>query len=283
MKISMLYDLVRWEEKAILKRAEEKGMDIKMIDTKGMTTIIGEKIPEEFGDVSLQRSIGHFRGLYSTATLEFQGHRVMNSYKSSDLTGNKLLTSLLLSRNGIPTPMTGVAFDGDSALKLFETGMKGKAVIKPITGSWGRMMGLLKDRDAAAAVIEDRQYMHPLYSIFYLQEFVNKPGRDLRVFVVGDRAIAGIYRYQADGDWRTNTAIGGRAENLPISGEVGEMAVKAANCIGPGIYGVDLMETEKGYTVHEINGTMEFKNTVRVSGVDVPGEMLDYVISEAKR
>lgn len=283
MKISMLYDVVRWEEKSLHKSAQDKGIDLSMIDTRNITSIIGEEIPTEYGDISLQRSISYFRALYSTGTLELQGHRVVNSYSALDLTGNKLLTSLLLSKNGVRSPLTGVAFDSKSAMKLFESKFNGKAVIKPITGSWGRMIGLLKDKDAASAVFEDRTYMHPIYSVFYLQEFVNKPNRDLRAFVIGDKMIAGIYRYQLDDDWRSNTALGARAENLPITDELEDIVVKAVNCIEPGIYGVDLMETEEGYTVHEINGTMEFKNTVRLSGVDIPSKILDYIVSEARR
>lgn len=157
-------------------------------------------------------------------------------------------------------------------------------MIKPVTGSWGRMVALLRDRDAAEAVLEDREHMYPpLYSVSYLQEFVEKPGRDIRVFVAGDRALAAIYRYGGD-QWRTNTARGGRAEKCPIDSELEDVAVRAARAVGPpGVYGVDVMESKDGYLVHEINGTTEFKNTVAQTGVDIPGgAIVDYALSVIK-
>ena len=277
MKISMVYDLVRWEEKALLKAGQDRGMEISMVDVKDMDMDLDAPLPEAYGSVTLQRCTSYYRGLHSTAYLEYKGQKVINDFNTIDVAGNKMLTSLALVKNGVPTPRTSVAASYDTAMKQFSSKFGGRAVLKPVTGSWGRMVALLNDRTAAAAVMEDREYMYPLYSIFYLQEFVKRPPRDIRTFVVGDRVIGGIYRYQSDDDWRTNTAIGGRAEKCPITPELEDISIKAARSVGKGVFGVDIMETENGYVVHEVNSTTEFKNTVRVAQVDVPGEIMDYV------
>ena len=145
------------------------------------------------------------------------------------------------------------------------------------------MISLLNDYYAAMDVSEYKDYMYPLYQINYTQEFINDFDRDLRVFVVNDNVIAGIYRYKPGNDWRTNTALGGRAEKLKITPEIEEIALKSAQAIGPGIYGIDLLESREGYFVNEINGNTEFKNTVPVTGINIPDYIADYVISEAKK
>ena len=168
MKISMVYDLVRWEEKALLKAGQDRGMEINMVDVKDMDMDLDAPLPGEYGSVTLQRCTSYYRGLHSTAYLEFKGQKVINDFNTIDVAGNKMLTSLALVKNGVPTPKTSVAASYDTAMKQFSSKFGGRAVLKPVTGSWGRMVALLNDRTAASAVMEDREYMYPLYSIFYL-------------------------------------------------------------------------------------------------------------------
>ena len=155
-------------------------------------------------------------------------------------------------------------------------------VVKPVVGSWGRLSALMKDGDAARAIIEDREHMFPLYQIYYLQEFVKRPPRDIRTFVIGGRTVAAIYRYSST-DWRTNTARGGKAEKCSITSELDDLSVKSAEAVGGEFVGVDLMEGRDGLVVHEVNNTTEFKNTVPATGVDIPGMVIDYLISIQKR
>ncbi len=281
--ITLLFDIMRWEEKQLLLKAREKGVGMNSVDIRKMTPVLGESPVPGIGDICLQRGVSFYRGLFSTAYLEYSGHMVINTFRSLDLTGNKLLTSLELWKNGIPTPRTGSAFDLESGLKLFTEKFGGTAVIKPITGSWGRMIALLKDRQAAEAVINERSLMHPIQSVIYMQEFVEKPERDIRIIVAGERMVAGMYRYQVGDEWRTNAAIGGRVEPLPHDPEIEELAIRATKFLDPGIYGVDIMESASGSLVHEINGTMEFKGVTSASGVDVAGEIIDFLVSEARR
>ena len=282
MKISMIYDTVRWEEKAIFKAAEQKGIELKMIDVKEMDMDFDKPVPDYYGNVTLQRCTSYYRGLHSTAFLEYKKQKVVNDLMTIINAGNKMLTSLALVASGVPSPLTSVSTSYEVAMKQFSEKFHGRAVLKPVTGSWGRMIALMNDPEAAMAILEDREYMYPLYSIFYMQEYVKRPPRDIRTFVIGERVVGGIYRYQPEGDWRTNAAIGGRAEKCEITPEIEDISIKAAKSVGNGIFGIDIMESERGYLVHEVNSTTEFKNTVRVSQVDIPGEILNYLVEVAR-
>jgi [lysine-biosynthesis-protein LysW]--L-2-aminoadipate ligase len=156
------------------------------------------------------------------------------------------------------------------------------AVLKPAVGSWGRLAALLKDEDFARAIIEDREYMHPSYQVYYLQKYVKRPPRDIRTFVIGDRTVAAIYRTSA-GDWRTNTARGGKAEPCKITKEIDDISLKAAKAVDGRFVGVDLMESKEGLVCHEVNNTTEFKNSVPATGIDIPGLAVDYLASLGKR
>jgi [lysine-biosynthesis-protein LysW]---L-2-aminoadipate ligase len=283
----MVYDLVRLEEKAIIEAAKKRAseVELKTFDSKDLyfDLVDGHEVPEKFGGVVLQRSASYFRNLHLTAVLEGQGCRVVNGLDVALKTGNKLITSLLLAKYGVPTPRTKLAFTEETALKaLQELGYP--AILKPTIGSWGRMVALLNDEDAAKSVIEDREEMFPLYQVYYMQEKVKRPPRDIRAVVIGDKTVAAIYRISTTNDWRTNTARGGKAENLPITKELDELCLRATRPFGSGFYGVDLMESEdKGLMVHEVNNTTEFKNVMAQSKVDIPGLIIDYLLELSKR
>jgi [lysine-biosynthesis-protein LysW]---L-2-aminoadipate ligase len=233
-------------------------------------------------DVFLQRCISYFRAIHLAATLETNGKTVVNSYAAMSVCGNKLLASLRLAHSGIPTPHTMLAFTEEAALSALDK-LGYPAIIKPVVGSWGRLVAQINDPSTARSLIEAREYMHPLQQVYYLQEKIKRPNRDIRCYVIGDEAVAAIFRIAPVEDWRTNTALGGQAEVCKITPELAEISIKAANAVGGGAFGVDLMETENGLVVHEVNHTTEFKNTVRVTGVDVPGKILDFTLSQAKR
>lgn len=284
-KISMVYDLVRLEEKAIIEAAKKRSeVEFKTFDSKDLyfDLLDGRDAVSTFGSVVLQRCASYFRNLHLTAVLEGYGLRVVNNLSSALITGNKVLSTIALSKAKVPTPRTKLAFAEDSALRaLNELGYP--AIIKPAIGSWGRLVACLNDVDAAKSVIEDRQEMFPLYHVYYLQEKIKRPPRDIRAIVVGDRTVAAIYRISTTGDWRTNTARGGRAENLEVTKELDELCLRAAKPFGRGVYGVDLMESEdQGLLVHEVNNTTEFKNVLAQSHVDIPGLIVDFLLEEAK-
>jgi len=282
-KVSILFDIIRWEEKALYEAGKKLGLDVEMIDVKEKAFNLSKNCGTEFGDIALQRSVSYYRNLHTTAYLEYKGIRVINSLNTAIITGNKMFTTLVLQKNNIPTPKTIVTFTSDAAIKVFREEFNGKAVLKPVSGSWGRMVALLNDDAAAQAVLEDRDYMYPMYQVFYMQEYVKRPPRDLRIFVVGEEVVTGIYRYQPQDDWRTNTARGGKAVKCEITGEIRELALKAAKAVGGGVFGVDMMESPNGLIVHEVNNTTEFKNTVPATGVDIPKIIMEYVMKEARR
>lgn len=261
--------------------ADRRGVAVNLVDSKALSIPLNSGGLPLADSVVLQRSVSYFRNVHSTAALESAGHRVVNSFACAWVCGNKLFGTLALIRHEVPTPETVLAMAGDSALRSVEK-LGYPAVIKPVVGSWGRLSALMKDRDAAKAIIEDREHMFPLYQIYYLQEFVKRPPRDIRAFVIGGRTIAAIYRY-SDTDWRTNTSRGGKAERCDVTPEIDELSIRAAGAVGGEFVGVDLMEGESGLVVHEVNNTTEFKNTVPATGVDIPGMVVDYLISVQKR
>lgn len=283
--LSLLYDRIRTEEKLIINAAEKKSIELRPIDAKEfhLTVTDLEKERELFGDVVLERCVSHFRGLHLTAALEGKSIKVINSYQVSSICGNKLLTSIVLAKNGIPTPKTLVAFTKEEAMRAVEE-LGFPSVIKPIFGSWGRLIAPLKDRETAQAILEHREEMgNPLYQIYYIQEMIKRPPRDIRSVVVGDEIVASIYRYSAPEDWRTNIARGGKAEVCKLTDDMKEVILKAAGAVGGGVLGVDAMETEGGIVIHEVNSTVEFKGVMSASEVDIPSKIIDYAIGLIKK
>lgn len=273
----LLYDNIRWEEKAIYEAARKKGIEIKNIDCKDL--ILDLNNPSEYLDQTiLQRSVSYFKSLHSTAALEGLGAKVINPLDTAIVCGNKLFTHMKLKNAGIKTPRVITAFSAESALNALNK-FGYPTIIKPTIGSWGRLIALLKDSDAAKAVIEDREHMFPLYHIYYLEEFVDRPPRDIRAIVVGDSVVAAIYRYSGGNSWKTNMALGGRAEACHITKELEDICLKSTKIVGGKIVGVDLMESSRdGLVVHEVNNTTEFKNTVKVTGIAIQEIIVDYSI-----
>lgn len=274
--------MIRWEEKAIHSAAQDAGVDLNLVDSKDLDLDINSGKTSIADEVILQRCVSYFRNVHLTAALESAGHRVVNGFASAWTCGNKLFGTLELVKHGIPTPKTRLALAEESAMSSFER-LGYPAVLKPVVGSWGRLSALIKDPETARAVLEDREHMFPLYQVYYTQEFVRRPPRDIRSFVVGGRTVAAIYRISDGGDWRTNTARGGRAEACKITPELDGLSLRAAEATKGEIVGVDLMETAEGLVVHEVNNTTEFKNTVPATGVDIPRLIVDYLVSIQKR
>jgi [lysine-biosynthesis-protein LysW]--L-2-aminoadipate ligase len=209
------------------------------------------------------------------------GNIVINRWHTANTCADKLLTTVALQEAGLPQPEVRIAFTPESALTAIEA-MGYPVVLKPVIGSWGRLLARINDRDAAEAILEHKEtlgsYQH---SVFYIQEFVRKPERDIRAFVVGDECICAIYRNSEH--WITNTARGGKAENCPVTPELGDLAVRTARAVGGGIVAVDVLEApDRGYLVNEVNHTMEFRNSIAPTGVDIPARVVDYALAVAK-
>ena len=283
-KVRILFDRVRLEEKMLEEKAIELGYDTKMVDAK-ITNINTEskKSDFDFGDVVLERCVSYFRGLHFTACLEFLDVPIFNSLQVATNCGNKLLTSLLLKKHNVPTPKTHFSFSSEAAVETLEKHGY-PLVIKPIVGSWGRGVILLKDREVADAIIEVRELSDgPLDRIYYLQEAIKRPPRDIRAIAVGDQVIAAMYR-TSSGGFKTNIALGGEPVPCEITKELEDICVKASKAVGGGILGIDVMEDEKrGFVVHEVNNTVEFKGLAKVAKRNIPKEMIEFAVSSARR
>ena len=278
--ITVLYDTIRWEEKALLEAGKKKNVDLQMLDCKKLSLDLDSEV-KDYGTV-LQRCVSYYRNLHSTAGLEGMGVNVINCLNTGIFAGNKLFTHMLLKKQGVSTPFATVSFSKEAALESLEKHGYPQ-IIKPTVGSWGRMVSKINDTDSAEGIIESREKMYPIYQIHYLEEFVQRPPRDIRAIVVGDKVVAAIYRSSGNGSWKTNMALGGVAEECKVSNEMEDICIKAKNAVQGQIVGVDLMESkDKGLVVHEINNTTEFKNTVRVCEVDIPSLMIDYAIESSK-
>lgn len=283
--ICIIFDKLRFEEKALYDKAIRRGLRTQLIDAKNMTISTTSKKDElGFGDIVLQRSISHFRGLYITACLEFVGFTVINEFNVSQICGNKLVTSLQLARSNIPVPSTSFAFSAERARNLMnELGYP--VVLKPVVGSWGRGVFPIRDEETANMLLETREENGSALSrIYYVQEMINRPPRDLRCIVVGDSVVTAIYRYSSDSEWRTNVSRGGKAERATITRELEDIVLKAAKSVGGGVLGVDLMEdTNRGLLVNEVNNTVEFKGAQLVADVDIADSIVQYALNIAKK
>ncbi len=280
MKIAIIYDVIRWEEKDLVRAIRELGHEPILFHVTSFFLDPNSKLPEV--DVAINRCVSHSRAVASAIFYEEKGVPVVNSAYTLIVTGNKLYTTMKLIAHNIPTPRTLFAFTKETALKAAEK-LGYPLVVKPIIGSWGRLIAKVSDKDSLESILEHREYMqNPQYKIYYLQEYVRKPGRDLRIFAIGDSVPLGIYRVSSY--WKTNTALGGKAVCAKINNELEELTLKAAKAVGGGVLGVDIFEDPmRGYLVDEVNGVTEYRNTVRVCGKDVSKMIVNYLVEVAKK
>jgi len=280
MKIAVLLSRARVEEKLLFDTLDKRGVPYdKLYDPE---IVFDLEKPAFHYDCVLERCINHSRALYALRILDGWGIKTVNTYGVADTCGNKFLTTMALLRDKVPSPRTIIAFTRESALAAIEE-MGYPVVMKPAIGSWGRLLSKINDRDAAEAILEHKEILGSYHhSIFYIQEYINKPQRDIRAFVVGDECICAIYRYSDH--WITNTARGGQAHNCPVTPELNKLAVAAGKAVGGGVVAVDLLETPDGrLLVNEVNYTMEFRNSIDTTGVDIPGRIIDYVLDVARQ
>lgn len=276
--LAVLYDRIRPDEEMLFRAAEGLGIPFRKVYAKRLPMKLGERPAELEGVTSaVERLVSQSKGLAVSRYLASLGIPVVNRPEVIEVCGDKWATSCALEKNGVPQPKTALATESDEALKIIEA-MGYPVVMKPVVGSWGRLLSKINDRDAAETILEHKEvlggYQHQL---FYIQELVNKPGRDIRAFVTGDRCIAAIYR--SSEHWITNTARGGKASNCEVTKEIADISVRAAKAVGGGVVAIDLFESERGLLVNEVNHTMEFKNSVSTTGVDIPAEILKYAWS----
>jgi [lysine-biosynthesis-protein LysW]--L-2-aminoadipate ligase len=282
MKIGVLLSRVRVEEKWLFQALEKRGLAYDRLDDREVKFDLANPGAWRQYSVVLERSISYGRGLYACQVLNSWGIPTVNTARVAATCGDKLVTSAALQAAGVPQPNVRVAFTPESALEAIEE-MGYPVVLKPVIGSWGRLVTKANDREAAEAILEHREvlgnYQHQIY---YIQEYVHKPNhRDIRAFVVGDETVAAIYRTSPH--WITNTARGGVGTNCPVTPELNAVCVAAAQAVGGGVLAIDVLETaDRGFLINEVNHTMEFHSSVPATGVDIPGRLIDYVFETGR-
>lgn len=276
-RVAVLVSRIRVEEKLLLAALEAAGADVQVVNDGELVFRLGDGATSLDADVVLERSVSTARGLYALRLLERAGLPTVNSYRTAATCADKLLTTAALDDAGVPQPRARVAFTPEAALQSIEE-LGYPVVLKPVVGSWGRLLARINDRDAAEAVLEHKEVLGSYqHSIVYVQEYIAKPGRDIRAFVVGDETVGAIYRRSEH--WITNTARGGQASNCPVTPEIDALCQRAAQAVGGGVLAVDLLEDpERGLLVNEVNHTMEFRNSIEPTGVDIPARVAAYVL-----
>jgi len=278
LRLGVFYTIIRPEEKWILAAAEARGISVVRLDDSEVT--FGLDAPPDLPDVVLNRSVSHTRSVYASRCYAHYGVPTVNAPEVVELAGDKVLCSLRLAERGILTPKTVVALSPEAAMAAIER-VGYPAVLKPAVGSWGRLMAKVDNAEDALQILEHKSALaSPVHSVFYVQEFVPKPDRDLRAFVVGDEVVAAMFRRSSE--WRTNAARGGSAEAAPLTSELTELSLRAADAVGGGVLAVDLMESSRGLVVHEVNPTPEFKALTAATGADIAGKIVDHAAALAR-
>jgi [lysine-biosynthesis-protein LysW]--L-2-aminoadipate ligase len=279
-RVGIAYEVLRWEEKALIEAAKELGLEIKLLHLHSMFVPVG------FGDfdvdIVIQRCISHVVAFNSTVVFESLGLRVVNNSLSTAIAMNKLWTLKILSENNIPIPRTYMTLSYEPSVEVAKI-IGYPVVLKPIDGSWGRLIAIARDEEELRALIEHRNYIqNPATKINMIQQYIKKPNRDIRIFTIGNQIITAIYR--VSNHWITNTARGGVAVPAKIDQELEELALRTAKVIGGEVLGIDVFEDpEKGYIVNEVNAVPEFKNTVMVTGVPLHKKIMEYIKGQLKR
>lgn len=281
MKLGVLYSRVRVEEKWIFEALEKRGVDYDKIDDRTVGLSLNQPGAWMQYDVVLERSLSYKNGLYTTQVLNAWGIPTVNMAHVAAMCGDKLATSAALKQAGVPQPDVWLAFTAEAALDIMEN-VGYPVILKPVIGSWGRLLAKINDRESAEAILEHKEMLGSFqHSVFYIQEYIRKPGRDIRSFVIGDETVCAIYR--SSEHWITNTARGGKADICPVTPEIHEISMRAAKAVGGGVVAIDILEDpDRGFLINEVNHTMEFHSTVPLTGVDIPGMLVDYTLSTAK-
>jgi [lysine-biosynthesis-protein LysW]--L-2-aminoadipate ligase len=283
MDVAVLYSRIRRDEKLLLSELRDRGHEVTKVDVrKEQFGVHGPPPALEGVDIVVDRCLATSRSRYATRFVDSYDVPVVNDPETAAVCADKADNSLVLAEAGVPTPATDVAFTKESALESIEA-FGYPCVLKPVVGSWGRLMAKIDSRSAAEAILEHKETLgHYEHKVFYIQEFVEKPGRDMRVVATDGEPVAAMAR--SSEHWLTNAAQGAETEEIAVTPAMADLVERASDAVGGGLLGVDLMEVggaDSGeYTVHEVNHTVEFKALDEVTDVDVPGAVVDWL--EAK-
>jgi [lysine-biosynthesis-protein LysW]--L-2-aminoadipate ligase len=273
----MLVSRIRVEEKMLLEAFTRRAVDVEVVDVRQL--VLDTAVAPPRWDVVLDRSLQQSHALAALRLLADRGLATVNRPAVVANCSDKVVTTSLLAAAGVPVPRSLVAFSTDGALRAIES-IGYPVVLKPPVGSWGRLLARVNDRDAAEALLDHKATLGSVaHSVFYIQEHIDKPGRDIRAFVVGDEVICAVDRHAAH--WVTNTARGATTTNRPVTPAIRAISIAAAGAVGGGVLAVDLLEDGERLLVSEVNHTMEFRNSVDVTGVDIATRVVEHTLAAA--
>lgn len=291
--LGVLLSYLRPEEKLILAAARDRGMAVVPLFDRVL--VLNLSAPDAAGlirtgsgnqgpgavDVVLDRCVAHSRAGYTLSALERWGIPTLNSAEAVRLCDDKAQNSLALEAAGLPTPRTLLAYSIESALEACE--MVGyPAVLKPVTGSWGRLLAKVNGPEQARTILEQKLALGSFHhSIIYVQEFIEKPDRDIRAYVVGDKVLAASYRTAKH--WVTNAARGAVSVPCPITPEIEELALRSCHAVGARLAGVDLIEAADGLQIVEVNSGGEFSGLMTTTDIDIAAEIVAETVRIAAR
>ncbi|MBD3193752.1 MAG: RimK family alpha-L-glutamate ligase [Candidatus Lokiarchaeota archaeon] len=286
MKVGIMLNRVTWEIKQLINEFKIKNISYSLLNNQKVFFRLSKNkdaFKEDF-DVILERSLSYMRGLFTSRILELKGYEVINSFDCLNITGNKLLTTIRLIEEDIRTPVTDIAFTKDSALKSIMNDLGFPVVIKPIIGSWGRLISKLDDYNTASGNLECREIMgNILQKIYYIQNYVETKNEDInfpidiRVIVIGEDAVAAMGRFSPEKDFRSNIAIGGRAKEIKLTEEIKKVSIRATKAVKGEIVGVDLIYENGDLSVLEVNGTPQFKGITEATKANISEYIANYI------
>ncbi len=291
LRLGVLLSHLRQEEKLILAAARARGLEVVTLfdrelvldlstpDASGLNRVRNGELQPVAVDVVLDRSVAHSRAGYTLTVLERWGIPTLNSASAVRVCDDKAQNSLALEAAGVPTPRTLLAYSIDSALEA--CAMLGyPTVLKPVTGSWGRLLAKVNGPEQARTILEQKMNLGSFHhSILYVQEFVPKPDRDIRAYVVGDRVLAASYRTAEH--WVTNAARGAVSVPCPVTPEIEELSLRACRAVGARLAGVDLIETPDGLKIVEVNTGGEFGGLMTTTEIDIASEIVEEAVRAA--
>ncbi len=270
--LRILFTRLRAEEKLLREAAEKQNIPCELQNVSNIW--YGSRPFCDKGDVVLARCISHNQNEAVAQILESQGIKVVNSSSVMALCGNKLSTSIALASAGIDQPEFRTAFTPEAAIEALED-LGYPAVCKPVSGSWGRLLAKINDRESAEAVFEHKSMLGPMHNTFYIQEYIEKGDYDVRAFIVDGEPICAITR--KSNHWITNTARGGIASNLHLDDEVKSLLRSVHQTIGGEFLAVDLFKRDDRWLVNEVNDGGEFRNSIEPTGTDIPAAVVKAV------
>lgn len=210
-------------------------------------------------------------------SLERHGVLVVNPAGAIEKCVDKYYALALLEESGLPVPRTVVTESVESALKSFHE-LGGDLILKPLFGSRGVGSTRIFDADVAARIFGSVRFHH---GVLYLQEFVPHGDSDIRAFVVGDRVVAAMRRL--GNSWKTNVSQGARPVAIRLDEKLETLAIKATKVVDCKVAGVDILESEKGPLIIELNSQPGWRGLQSITQVNIADCIVDYVLSEVRK